>query len=301
MENNNPTKLLNMTNRTVPVSRNRRLLTATSLVALAIAPSNVYANTVGDEGGFSIGSEAQSADGAAPAHNVQVRVDGLHVQPVIAAVLAGDKRSAVIGETAQFRTHTNYPALIERGEIRIFEDGRPADGKPLVALAVGEDGTASWAVPSDLSDNLYYVFRAYGKDGRFDETLPSELTLLNEPFASTSDLFEDSYLRSAGKPGDGPSDRVRGGADDQQDLPSTRGNGRAAFGRSDQANIRNIALSDTVTVVVTGQADPANDSVRVSGQMVPVDEDGKFAVKQIVPKQSQRVHVQVMSAGAVKS
>ena len=212
---------------------------------------------------FSIQVDENREVTEASQHNVQVRVDTLHVQPVISVGLVEAERTVVRGSEATFIGYTNYPALIDKAEVRVFEDGRPSDGEPYAIAPMDASGAATWTAPADAPEALYYVYRVYDGKGRFDETLPEELTLLNEPI------------------------------DEENPAPS-----RPEFGLIDEANIRNISTSNTAAIVVTGLADPLKDEVRVSGQPIPVDENGKFATRQIVYKDAKKVDVQI-SRGAV--
>ncbi|WP_422344940.1 hypothetical protein [Parasphingorhabdus sp.] len=207
---------------------------------------------------FSIKVDENRDVAEASVHNVQVRVDSLLVQPVLSAGLVDSERTVVRGEKARFVGYTNYPALVEKAEVRIFADGKASDGKPMAVAEVDADGAASWLVSGVAPENLYYVYRVYGAKGRFDETKPQELTVLDEPFKQN------------------------------EEAPS-----RPEFGLLDQANIRNISTSDTVAVTVTGKADQSKDNVRVSGQYIPIDDKGNFVAKQIIRKDVKKVEVQI--------
>tara|TARA_R110000787_G_scaffold280905_1_gene391913 strand:+ start:24926 stop:28570 length:3645 start_codon:yes stop_codon:yes gene_type:complete len=208
--------------------------------------------------GFSITVDENRDVAEASEHNVQVRVDSLLVQPVLSAGLVDSERTAVRGEEARFVGYTNYPALVEKAEIRIFADGKASDATPMAVLPVDANGAASWLVSNDTVEHLYFVYRVYGSKGRFDETKPQELTILEKAF------------------------------DKDEKAPS-----RPEFGLLDQANIRNISTSDTVAVTVTGKADQSKDSVRVSGQYIPIDDNGNFVAKQIIRKDVKKVEVQI--------
>jgi hypothetical protein len=72
---------------------------------------------------------------------------------------------------------------------------------------------------------------------------------------------------------------------------------RPNFGLVDEARVRNIAMNRFATVTVSGTADPAKDLVRVSGQLVPVNPDGKFIAQQLVDRDSQSVKIAVEQDG----
>ena len=205
-----------------------------------------------------IGVTESSDTSPAYLYDIAVRVDGLHVRPIMSTVLIDSERTVMRGKTARFSTYTNYPAFVQHGEIRIFADGVPSDARPLAVIQTGEDGTASWRSEDTDPADLYFVFRLYDEQGRFDESQPRELTLTEKPFESTAQSEE--YL---------------------------------AFVRDDQARIRNIQMPDAVTITVTGVANPETDRVHVSGQLISVGENGRFAAEQIISRQSQRVHIKV--------
>ncbi len=197
-------------------------------------------------------------------NNVRVRVDTGQVEPVLAVGLAESERSIVRGEAATFISYSNYNAFIARGEIRVFDAGQSPDATPLAVIAADASGVARWTPQANTAQELFYVYRIYDDQGRFDETLPQELTLLAEPFAIP------------------------------QDPPA-----RPLFGTRDEAAMRTIQTSRGVTVTVTGRADPAGDDVHVLGSYVPVQEDGSFVSRQIVPRDTASVPVRIRRGGAV--
>ena len=202
------------------------------------------------------------ADSAARDHNIEVRADGLATEPVMAIGLIGSERVVVQGEPAQFQAYTNYPSYVARGEVRIFAGGAIPDSLPLVVVATDSNGFAQWTPQADAPGELFYVYRVYDDKGRFDETGPQELTLLAEPV-------------------------------DNDAAPVARPN----FGLRDEARVRNIQLSRTATITVSGLADPGKELVRVSGQLVPVGPDGKFTAQQLVDRDSQDVKVTIERGG----
>ena len=72
--------------------------------------------------------------------------------------------------------YTNYSHFIDRAEVRILEKGQSLEAEPLDVIAIDSDAIALWepssyAIRATLKE-LSYVLRAYGDDGRFDETRP---------------------------------------------------------------------------------------------------------------------------------
>jgi hypothetical protein len=179
---------------------------------------------------------------------ILLRADTLVVTPVLAAGLADGGRTALVASPVEFHTHNNYPAFITKSEIRIFAADRSVDAKPLAVVPVGVDGTASWTPDADTAQTLFFVYRVYGADNKFDENQPHELTVLKKPI---------------------PDDRK--GATPPLDK------------QADEAARRTIDLPGMMATV-TGRADAATDAVTVNGQPVTIDTQGRWAVQQIVPR-----------------
>ena len=202
---------------------------------------------------------AQDAEQAAnPAdYAIEVRTESAHVDPVLSVGLVEDVRLVTRGKRATFIGYTNYPSLIEKSELRIFSaDDTPAS-TPFATVALDGDGVGSWLVSPDAPQDMFYVLRVYGQGGQFDETAPEELTALDvDPDANAA--------------------------------PS-----RPTFGSKDQAAIRTIRMKDVSKVTVTGVADPEQDVVRVAGQLVPVDDTGRFVSEQIVSSDTKSIAITV--------
>jgi hypothetical protein len=231
---------------------------AAAQMAADAAPAAAVASS---EPGFRVRTATAGAD-AARDHELQVRADGLAAEPVMSIGLIGAERTVVQGTPAQFQTYTNYPSYAARSEVRIFAAGSVPDSSPLATVATDANGFAEWQSTADTPRELFYVFRVYDAAGRFDETAPEELTLLAEPVAVD------------GKP-----------------VP------RPTFGVIDEARVRNIPLNRTATVTVSGIADAASEMVRINGQLVPVDHDGRFITQQLVDHDSTNVRVAIEEAG----
>jgi hypothetical protein len=193
--------------------------------------------------------------------NMKVITDSLNVIPVQAVALIHGERTAVRGQTASFQTYINYPSFVERGEIRILAANQSSASVPLAIIPVDASGVAHWPIPGDVPDALSFVYRVYDKDNRFDETRLHELIMLNERVA---------------------------------DVPAHM---MPVFGTMDEAVKRTINLNGA-SVTVTGTA-AIGDTVRISGQDVPVDNDGKFAARQIVPRDKASVDVIIERSGTV--
>ncbi len=208
--------------------------------------------------------EATGAAAVNDAHDIQFRADTLIVTPVLNAVLVDHVRTAVAGQDAHFQTYSNYPAFIERGEIRVFRNGQSPDSEPLATLKVDANGSASWSVPADAPEALFFTYRVVAKDGKFDETAPKELTIVSREVADNMDFSN------------GPT------------YPE--------FGSVDQAARRTIELSGLMATV-SGRADPGSERVVVSGLAVPIDSDGRFATQQIVSRTDGKLEVVITRDG----
>jgi hypothetical protein len=198
------------------------------------------------------------------AFHIQFRAETLIVTPILHVGLVDSVRSGVAGKEVRFKTYSNYPAFIEKGEIRIFKAGQSPDAEPLVKLAVVANNLTTWRIPDDAPAALYFVYRVYGKETKFDETGAQELSIVSQALAQDFDM--------------GPK-------------PAT--SSRAIV---DQAGRRTIPVVGLMASV-TGRADPAGDRVLVSGQFVDVDRDGKFVAQQIVPRSGGAMSVVITRDG----
>jgi hypothetical protein len=208
-------------------------------------------------------SEANNLSNSSDPFNIQFRADTLVVTPVLNIGLVESERTAAAGETVSFMGYSNYPAFIEKGEVRIFRASQSPDGEPVVVLPVDGNGSASWTVPDSGPSAMFYIYRVYGANGKFDETSAQELTIVDKELAQAKAA-----------------------------MPVTRPN----FGNIDEAARRNIELGG-IMATVTGTADPASDIVRVAGQFVPVDADGRFVSQQIVSRTNGAMSVAIERNG----
>ncbi len=190
-------------------------------------------------------------------YDIAVRTDTTHVDPVLAVGLATSERTVVRGAAATFVSYTNYPAFIARREVRIFRADVGSDSAPLAVVEADRDGVAHWTPGAELSGDLFYVYRVYDRNNRFDETAAQELTVLETPL--------------------------------DDDTPPQR----PLFGTRDEAAVRNISFARSATVTVTGNADPALEMVRIAGQTIPLQVDGRFVSQQIVARDTRQVMVTV--------
>lgn len=236
----------------------RRWVGRTSALSMAVAIASLpVVAKAQDSKETAVTANASQSD----PHQIRFRADTLVVTPVLNASMVGSVRTAVAGEKAEFQAYNNYPAFIDKGEIRIFKTGASPDSEPLTTLAVDTDGHAEWDVPSDASEALYFVYRVTSKDGKFDETVAHELTVVGREF-----------------------------------RPETKNKVEPAIQAADEAVRRTIGLSG-IMATVTGRANPETDQVRVSGQVVPVDTSGRFVAQQIVSRTKGAMDVVITRNG----
>ena len=245
---------------------------------------NCQASSAGDDVPFSFTMDGQSVDPTSPRNaadsqrcvdvalkraDVQIRYDGMNVEPRLNVVAAPD--AVLRGEHVTFKTHSNYALRIERGEVRVFSKDRSTQQAPIAVIPV-ERGMAKWRVPAELrermlrasikdtlvkgapviaagpdsvKDAVVYVLRVYDVNGRFDETAPKVLDIAH----------------------------VRGGGTAPNDLMAVY-NGNAL-------EVRNIPINGGA-ILVSGRNVPAGHTVTVMGIPAPVDANGDFAIRQLV-------------------
>ncbi len=166
----------------------------------------------------------------------------------------------------RFRAYTNYPSLIDKAEIRLFDAKQSVRDVPLAVVPVDKEGDTEW--PADFSrykapgGEVKYVLRVYDKDGRFDETQPQSLWLVDELTAVTKDAdVAKEQLVGYGENRLGPEGIAKQGG----------------------------------TIKVFGSGIPENNAVWVAGRSVPVGKDGKFVVEEILPQGKHTVEVAVLN------
>jgi flagellar motor protein MotB len=165
----------------------------------------------------------------------------------------------------RFRMYSNYPGVIAKAEIRIFENEQSVVSAPLAVVPVGQEGFAEWQASFDSYQapgrELKYVLRVYDKNNHFDETKPQPLWIVD---VLPTELQEH---------------------DTEREL-------LVGFGESRLA-VQNIPHKGG-TIKVYGSGIPAEHSVWVAGRAVPVDAEGKFVAEEILPAGMHTVEVAVL-------
>jgi flagellar motor protein MotB len=204
--------------------------------------------------------------------DIRFSFDGLSIKPRLnvtawpnAIRYRDDPETEFPENLARFRAYTNYPSFIERAEVRLFAAGQSERDEPFVVLDVGADGTVEWLADFDGIEapgrELRYVLRVYDHNGRFDETAAQRLWIIDRQ-------SEDVPERVA-----------------ERELQVGYGENRLA--------LQNIPLHGG-TVKVIGYGIPADHTVWVAGEPVPVGTDGGFIAEKVLAGGLHTVEVAVL-------
>ncbi len=239
-------------------------------VAVAGAPASVAPPASGTV------DRQRSEDLRLEAVDIQVKFDGLTVQPILNVSTSPIERTVAPGQPVEFYGNWNYASWIERAEVRILS----TDGA-LVSLApMGADGSAVWHTPDDIGTRIdngefgevfSYTLRVYDSAGRYDETVPLPLKVSRVP----DGLYTDRDGR-----GDG----------DAESAFITPVPGYA----EDRAAIRNIPIHGGM-VTVFGHHIPEGHTVTVFGRPIPVAPERDFIAQQIVRPGVKTIDVAVLN------
>lgn len=191
--------------------------------------------------------------------DIRIRFDPLLDKPALNAW--SWPATAVRGEPIEFLSYTNYAYFVAKAEIRLYERDPGRGSHPLATLPIDvRTGSAQWRIPGVAPDTLYFVLRVYDAHGRYDETVPKSVTVV---------------------------ERARPVAD--ADTPERE---RLVGWGENALAVSNIAIRGG-TVTVDGKQVPSDATVTVLDLPVPVDRAGRFAVRQILPPGPHEVAVAV--------
>jgi len=198
------------------------------------------------------------ADVALEKADIQVRYDSLAAAPLMNAWATPS--TAVKGEAVEFRAWSNYIPWIKKAELRLFRPGQKTQEQPFEILPVNWSGASRWTVPANTAgDQVFYLLRVYDAQGRFDETSLKSLNLLARAMPANED--QDKLER----------ERLTG------------------YGENSLA-LRNIPVTGG-TITVNGSNLKPGQRIEALGLELPIDAQGKFAMKQIMPAGPQSVDV----------
>lgn len=204
--------------------------------------------------------------------DVQFKFDNLDLKPRLNATAwpnsvryQDDAATEFADNRVQFRTYSNYPGLIARAEIRIFDKDTSLRAKPLAIVEVGQNGRAEWLAQFDdyqaPGRELKYVLRVYDKANNFDETSAQSLWILDRVDAKLQEHDAEKEL---------------------------------LVGYGENRLVQNNIGVNGGTIKVYGSAIPAGHKVWVAGRAVPVADNGEFAVEEILPPGLHTVEVAVL-------
>lgn len=190
--------------------------------------------------------------------DIQVRYDSLSISPAMNAWATPN--AVVKGEMVEFRAWSNYIPWIKKVELRLFHTGQKTQEKPFEIVPIGWSGAARWVVPvSTADDRVFYLLRVYDAQGRFDETNLKPLNLLAHAMPENKDKDRIERERLVG------------------------------YGENSLA-LRNIPVTGG-TVTVNGSKFKPGQRIEALGLELPIDAQGKFAIKQIMAVGPQSVEV----------
>ncbi|MCK6437676.1 OmpA family protein [Rivihabitans pingtungensis] len=179
--------------------------------------------------------------------DIQIKYDDLAATPSLNVWTLRDL--ALRGQPVAFAAYSNYVRWIQRAELRVFKRGQRPDERPLAVAPLDWAKGGEWTPPAEGQDEYAYLLRVYDRDGRFDETALKALNLASRA-RPLADLQAPAREVLAGW---GENARALG------HIPVTGG-----------------------TVSVSGQLRPGQ-RVMALGLSAPVDGQGRFVLRQILP------------------
>lgn len=227
-----------------------------------------------DDPGKSIPDVQRCTDVALEKADIQFKFDNLDFKPrlnvtawPITVRYQDDFNTAALENQVRFKLYSNYPAFIDRAEVRLFDEAQSLRDEPLAVVAFNQDGYAEWQAQFDDYQApgrvLKYVLRVYDAAGHFDETQEQRLWVVEQV------------------------DETRLSAEPEKELLVGYGENRLS--------LQNIPLNGGA-IKVYGEAVPAGHSVWLAGRPVPLGEQGKFVAEELLPAGLHSVEVALLDA-----
>jgi hypothetical protein len=200
-------------------------------------------------------------DVATNRHDIQIQFDPLKTEPALN--VTASPNSVAAGEPVELATYSNYVHWIRKAEIRLFLPAQDPRERPLAVLPVKIGSTLRWTPDASIPRETLYLLRVYDERGRFDETRLKRLTILDAPtpHAASHDKDGDALV------GYGES--------------SLRVHNIPVIGGSVTVSGRNVAQGERVTAL---------------GSEVPVDDQGRFVTRQLMPAGVHTIEVDTQPA-----
>lgn len=190
--------------------------------------------------------------------DIQIKFDPLSATPALNAWVWPS--TAVRDRQITFGTYTNYTWWLKRAELRVFAKGQNAQETPLAVVPFVPGETVRWKAPDNAPSELAYLIRVYDRDSAFDETLLKPLRLADrgDPLVNAQQLEREKL---------------------------------SGWGES-SLFLKNIPARGG-SVTISGEHVKRGDQVNAMGMPVPVDDQGKFVLRQILPPGPHQVDVSV--------
>lgn len=115
-----------------------------------------------------IEDRVRQTDLALAAADIRVTYDGLDVRPRLDLRTVGGAQGYGAGDVVTLQSRTNYPAFIDRAEVRVFANGAGGNRRLISTVPVAPNGQVSIQVPE--GDDVAVVHRVYDANGRYNET-----------------------------------------------------------------------------------------------------------------------------------
>lgn len=256
-----------------------------------------------DDPGRSSADVQRCTDVALDKADIQFQFDNLRARRRLSVAVAPSvvvfqqtPDEGLIAAPVRFHMYTNYGAFIERAEVRIFEAGLSTQSTPLAVVAIDPNGSAEWQPGakqlSTAGRELQYLVRAYGRDGKFDDTRPLSLWMVHDGSRAVADP------ETAADPPGGASTAAQEAAEPGSQAAAVKHAELkepellAAYGESTLSE-QSIRVSGG-TVTVRGGGIPPRHTVWVAGHEVPVDARGNFVAQDVLPSGAHTVEVAVL-------
>lgn len=215
-----------------------------------------------DEGSPNEADRQRCTDVALEQADIQVRYDALATAP--AMNVWATPNAAARGEVIEFRAWSNFVPWVRRAEVRVFRPGQRTMETPLAVLPIVWHTPLRWpipeAAPGEAHDRVFYLLRTYDEAGRFNETGLRPIDLLpRRPMPSRED--EERLAREA----------------------------QAGYGENN-LDLANIPVRGG-TITVNGRHLQPGQSVTALGLSLPIDPQGRFAIRQILPPGPHAVEI----------
>jgi len=187
----------------------------------------------------------------------------------------------------EFYARSNYAAFIERAEIIIYRGIDQDLTEPLVTIPVKSasltkvvwDGKLPDSNRYNVNDELFYIVKIYGKDGRVDETSKSPIKLI-KPFDVQSSLDNVKELVS----------KDQGVSLSMDEAVSQYLLNNAFMGNSIVK--QNIPIYGS-TVILRGNNVPSGN-VYINNEQVPLNFERNFAAEYLMPVGEHDFNVQLI-------